>query len=207
MTSFQIFFAILGAILYLVWFVPYVYHIFHGRVVPHAFSWTIWAILSGINTYLLITTNVVDMSSVTPIIRTIALCIGAVIGWFLLSRIHITRVDIVAIVLAVSCLGIAYIYWAANAIIPTILVDILVLIPTLRKIHDNPDTEDAWAWLLVMFSQMATLLSFSTHTLQSSLFWSYVMIMNLVVAIYITHRKKVFHSWKYFFVRIRETIR
>jgi hypothetical protein len=148
-----------------------------------------------------------DVSSVTPVIRTISLSIGAVIGWFLISRVHITRVDIVAIVLGALCLGIAYIYGAHNAIIPTILVDILVLIPTLRKIHDDPDTEDAWTWLLVMFSQAATLLSFSIYTLETSLFWGYVMCMNLLVAIYITYRKKVFHSWKYLFVRIKRRLR
>jgi hypothetical protein len=207
MNNYQIFFAILGAVLYLVGFVPYVYHIFHGRVVPHAFSWTVWTILWGINTYILIGWGMLDVSSVTPIVRTISLSIGAVIGWFLISRVHITRVDIVAIVLGALCLGIAYIYGAHNAIIPTILVDILILIPTLRKIHDDPDTEDALTWLLVMFSHAATLLSLPTHTLENSLFWAYVMCMNLLVATYITYRKKVFHSWKYLFVRIKRRLR
>lgn len=207
MNSIQVFFAILGAVLYLVGFVPYIYHVFHGRVVPHAFTFSVGMILSGINTYILITSGNLDASTITPIIRTIAGVIGATIGWYLISKIHITRVDIIAIVLAVLCLGVVYIYGASSAIIPTILVDILVLTPTLRKIHDNPDTEDAWAWILTVFSMAATLLSFPAHTLEGSLFWAYVMIVNLLVAAYITYRKKVFHSWRYLFVYIRERLR
>lgn len=53
MSYLQIFLSFLGAFLYLVGFVPYMYHVFRGRVIPHAFSWTIWAILSSINTYAL----------------------------------------------------------------------------------------------------------------------------------------------------------
>ena len=50
----SLFFVILGTLIYLVGFLPYIYHVFHGRVVPHPFSWTIWCILSGINTYVLL---------------------------------------------------------------------------------------------------------------------------------------------------------
>lgn len=207
MNSFQIFFAILGAVLYLVGFVPYVYHIFHGRVVPHAFSWTVWAILWGINTYILIGSQWLDYSLLSPIIRTIALVIGTIIAWFYIDRVLISRLDIVSIVLWVACLGIAYMHGANHAIIPTILVDILVLIPTLRKIHDDPDTEDAWTWLLIVFSQAATLLSLSTHSVENSLFWVYVMIMNLLVAIYITYTKKVHHRWKYLLSRMIHRLR
>lgn len=114
----------------------------------------------------------------SPVVRSVALVIGSIIAWFYISRVHISRLDIIAIVLAGICLIVAYIYGAHSAIIPTILVDILVLIPTLRKIHDNPDSEDAFAWILVVFSQAATLLSLPTHTLENSLFWAYVMVMN-----------------------------
>ena len=47
-------FAILSAVLYLAGFLPYIYQTFRGRVVPHAFSWTVWAIISAINTYSLL---------------------------------------------------------------------------------------------------------------------------------------------------------
>lgn len=44
------FFITLSILFYLIGIIPYMYHIFHGRVVPHAFSWTVWTILSAVNT-------------------------------------------------------------------------------------------------------------------------------------------------------------
>lgn len=46
--------AITSALIYLVGFIPYIYHAFHGKVLPHPFSWTIWATISGINTLAII---------------------------------------------------------------------------------------------------------------------------------------------------------
>ena len=68
-----LFFVILGTLIYLIGFLPYVYHVFHGRVVPHPFSWTIWCILSGINTYILVESGVTEMTLLTPLVRTTAL--------------------------------------------------------------------------------------------------------------------------------------
>ncbi len=73
MQDFSLFFVILGTLLYLIGFIPYMYHVFHGRVVPHPFSWTIWAILSAISTYALMSSDGVTDSLFTPVIRTIAL--------------------------------------------------------------------------------------------------------------------------------------
>jgi hypothetical protein len=129
------------------------------------------------------------------------------IGWTLIRKISIGWFDYLCVVLALVCLGLAYRYGAANAIIPTILVDILVLTPTLTKIWRNPDSEDAWAWILVVFSQAATLLSLSTHTLENSLFWGYVMCMNALVAVYILRRRLVVHSWRFVLTHIREALR
>ena len=75
----SLFFVILGTAFYAIGFVPYVYHIFYGRVVPHPFSWTVWCILSGINTLVLFSTDGVDSTLITPIFRTLALSLGAVL--------------------------------------------------------------------------------------------------------------------------------
>lgn len=207
MNNYQLFFAILGAVLYLIGFVPYIYHVFHGRVVPHAFSWTVWAILSGINTYILVLQSWLDSSIISPTIRTSCLCIGSIVWWFYIRKVHISRWDILAIFLAWICLMVAYLYGAENAVIPTILVDMLVLFPTIRKIYDNPDTEDAFTWFLVVFSQLATIASFPVHTLNNSLYWWYEVFVNLLVGLYILRMQRNFHSWRYVFVRIIRRLR
>ncbi len=194
-------FVTLGTLIYLIGFLPYIYHVFHGRVVPHPFSWTIWCILSVINTYVLLWTGIIEMTLLTPLVRTIALLIWAIIWWFLIRRIRISFFDYICLLLAILCLAIAYIYWVNQAIIPTILVDILVLSPTLHKIWNDPKSEDAFAWICVVFSQACILFSLPSHTFENSIFWAYVMIVNAFVAIFIYRRQLYASSWKH---RVRE---
>ena len=192
-----LFFVILGTLIYLIGFLPYVYHVFHGRVVPHPFSWTIWCILSGINTYILVESGVTEMTLLTPLVRTTALFAWAIIGWFLIWRIVITRFDYICLGLAITCLTIAYVFWVNQAIIPTILVDLLVLSPTLHKIWNDPKSEDSFAWICVMFSQVCILLSLPNHTFENSIFWGYVMIVNALVAVFIYRRQLYVSNWRY----------
>lgn len=70
---FPILFASLSAIVYLVGFVPYIYHAFHGKVVPHPFSWTIWAILSSINTLAIIRDTGFSIELISPFTSTSSL--------------------------------------------------------------------------------------------------------------------------------------
>jgi hypothetical protein len=197
MNSLQISLSILGAILYLVGFVPYIYHAFHGRVIPHAFTWTVGAILSWINTLALIESTGLDASVVTPVVRSSALIVGAIVGWMMLRRITVNKWDYIAISLAIVAIGCAYFFGASQVIVVTILIDILVLLPTLRKIWRDPDTEDAFAWILVVASQACILLSLSHHTLENSLFWVYVMSVNALVALLIVRRRIYTHRWIY----------
>lgn len=180
-----IFFAITSSILYLCGLIPYLYQVFHGRVVPHAFSWTVWAILSSINTYNLYHLDGLKVSLISPITRTSMLTIGAIIAWFFIKKIQIWWIDYISILLAIVCFYIAVHYGSQDAIIPTIIVDILVLIPTLKKVWNDPYSEALSAWFLVIFSQAFLLLSLDDITWSNSLFWIYVMLINAFVAIYI----------------------
>ena len=185
-----VFLAILSAILYLTGFLPYIYHTFRGRVVPHAFSWTVWAILSAINTYNLYQIEGMDISLISPLTRSAALATGAVIAWFFIRKIRITGLDYIAIGLALICLYIAFHYGVQDAILPTILVDILVLAPTIKKIWYDPYSEGLTSWVLTIFSQACLLLSLPEITYSSSIFWIYVMTMNAVVSTYIFSRRR-----------------
>ncbi len=125
---------------------------------------------------------------------------GSIIAWFMIHKVQISRMDIIAIILACACIVYATKYGASNTILFTILVDILVLIPTLKKIWIDPKSEDIFAWMLVVFSQAATLISLEHHTLQNSLFWLYIMCENMCVAIFIFRRRRMMDNWKYVFI-------
>ncbi|MBC7498054.1 hypothetical protein H7170_00255 [Candidatus Gracilibacteria bacterium] len=195
MHDFSLIFVLISACIYLIGFIPYVYHIFHGRVVPHPFSWTIWCILSAISTYALFSADGATSSLIAPVIRTIALSIGGVIGWFMIRKISINRFDYLFLLLGVSCVLIASYYGVRQAIIPTIILDFLVLSPTIKKIWNDPDSEDIFAWVLVSLSQIFLLLSFNHYTIENSLFWAYQLIINGLVAIFIYRRRLYMSQW------------
>ncbi len=196
------FFASLWAILYLVGFIPYIYHAFHGRVVPHPFTWTVGFILSAINTYGLFLADGFTDTLIPTVVRTCALCIWAWVGWYMIQRISLNWFDYMCIALGVGCLFIASYFGISEAIIPTILVDILVLSPTLKKIWRDPDSEDIFAWVLTVFSQACVLLSIGHYTMENSLFWAYVMSVNALVALLIYRRRLFVMTWRYRFQRI-----
>lgn len=194
--NFSLFFVILSIIFYLLGIIPYLYHTFHGRVVPHAFSWTVWAILSAINTLVLISHTGLNSLSISPIIGTLSLCIGAIIGWFLIWKVQITFFDYFCLFLALSVVGIAYFFWLLQAIIPSVCVDLLLLAPTVRKFWKTPRSEDAWGWLGAGVSKLFLLLSLGTSALSfENLWWWYAVIINLAMAIVIFYRTRYMENW------------
>jgi hypothetical protein len=121
---------------------------------------------------------------------------GAFVAWFFVRKISLSLFDYICLLLAILTLVIAWKFGVASAIIPTIIVDLLVLAPTLKKIWINPDSEDAFAWILVVFSQACTLLALGTYTFETTLFWLYVMCMNACVAFFIIRRRVFLYPWR-----------
>ncbi len=191
-----IFFIILSILFYLFGAIPYFYHIFHGRVVPHPFSWTVWAILASINTVGLISHTGLNYLSISPIIWALALCFWAVIGWFLIKKVHITYFDYICLFFALCVIWIAYFHWLAKAIIPSIFVDLLILGPTLRKLWITPRSEDLLGWLGAGISKFFLLCSLGTYAFSfDNFWWWYAVVINLLVSILIFYRTRYVENW------------
>ena len=95
------FFVILSSLFYLIGIVPYFYHVFHGRVVPHPFSWTIWFLFAVTSGYFVFLTEGFAYSLIPVVIRTTALLIGSLLGWFYLREIRIGKWDYIALFFAI----------------------------------------------------------------------------------------------------------
>lgn len=203
MHSFSLLFISISLLIYLFGIVPYLYHALHGRVVPHAFSWTIWCVMVALNTMIFLSESPLDYTIAPLIIRSMILAIGAIIGWMLIRHIRIRMFDYLCITLALWCIAIAYIYGLEHAIIPTILIDMLVLSPTIRKTWNNPDSEDALAWFCAGISGIFLLLSFGQHTFSNTAYWAYGVMTNFMVGFLIYRRKLYTHTW---FYKIRHII-
>lgn len=178
-------FASLSVFLYFIGFIPYIYHVFHGRVVPHPFSWTIWFIFSATNCAILLTVNGFSWSLASLVMRTGALLIGLACGWWFIRKIHISKFDYLSLILALFVIVCINLYGMKQAVIAMIVVDLIVLLPTVKKIWHDPRTEDAFAWLTTAFSQSCLLISLPFFTFENSFFWFYAICVNLSVGLFI----------------------
>lgn len=191
-----IFFSTLSILFYLIGIVPYIYHIFHGRVVPHPFSWTVWAILAVINTLGLISHAGMNYLTISPIIATVALCFWAVIGWFMIKKVKISILDYIFLFLALCVIGIAYFQWLSKAIIPSICIDLLILAPTLRKLWDTPRSGDLLGWFGAAISKLFFILSLGSMALSYvNIWWWYTLVVNVIVALIIFYRTRYVENW------------
>ncbi len=194
--SLSIFFITFSIVFYLMGAIPYVYHIFHGRVVPHPFSYTVWAILSIINTILLIYNAGISYLIVAPIISTLFLCFWSVVGWLLLKKVKISLFDYLCLALAIVVIAIAYSFGLEDAIIPSICVDLLLLAPTVKKFWKNPRSEDVLGWLGAGISKLFLLCSLWLYAISyDNIWWWYSMIVNLGVALVIYKRTQFTENW------------
>lgn len=178
-------FASISIFLYYLGFIPYIYHVFHGRVVPHPFSWSIWFIFSVTNLYILIVTTGIEASFYSLLARTFALAVWVFCWWWFIRKISITRFDYFSILMALLVIIFMNLYGMKQAIVAMVITDIIVLLPTLRKIWVDPRTEDAIAWFMTALSQGCLLLSLPFLTFENSFFWFYAICVNLSAGLFI----------------------
>ena len=200
--SLTLIFVTLSVIIYLMGFVPYMYHVFHWRVVPHPFSWTVWAILWAVNTLGLIQNIGVSYVSLSPLVSTVVVTFGAIVWWIFIKKVSITYFDYICLSLALSVIWIAYFFWLSKAIIPSVFVDLLLLAPTVKKFWKTPRSEDISWWLGAATSRFFLLLSLGAGALSfSNFWWWYAVVINLLVSIILFYRTRYTETLVY---RIRK---
>lgn len=189
-------FITVAILFYFIGTIPYFYHIFRANVVPHPFSWTVWCIFSLMNGYILYQNYGLSILHILVGLRTITLCVWAIIGWYNLSKISIGRIDIVALILAIGMIFVMKYLWLNEATLSMILIDFLVLLPTLKKIWINPRSEDSIIWVTSAVSFLFFVLSFPTIDFANAWFWIYVFLINCLVALLVYRRTLYLSNWK-----------
>lgn len=193
------FFIILSSLFYLIGIVPYFYHVFHGRVVPHPFSWTIWFLFAATSGYFVFLTEGFSYSLIPVIIRTTALLIGTLLGWFYIRRIQMGKLDYIFLLLSIITIALSKILGTDTTIVFMIIIDFLVLFPSLKKIWIDPSSEDIMAWVFAPLSIAFFLLSLRDISFSNAGYFLYDMLLNAGVAMFIYRRKLYMSSWKYMY--------
>ena len=190
----SVIFASLSVFLYCIGFIPYIYHVFHGRVVPHPFSWTIWLIFALGNAYILYDLSGWTWSLWSLSMRCIALTIGMICGWIYIKKIQISFFDYLAL-FAIGLIIIGMYFLSPKVtVIAMVILDAIILLPTVKKIWIDPRTEDSLIWFTVALSQACLLVSLPFYTFENSFFWIYSIIASLSVGIFRWIRWYIFHA-------------
>ena len=191
MISYKIIISLVAVVLTFVGYVPYVRDVLKKKTTPHSFTWFIWGLVGFIGYGL----QVFGGAGVGSWALLVACCVCFFI--FILSlRIgdkDITLSDIIFFLLALVSLFLWLVVkqpvWSA---ILAVTVEILGFIPTIRKSWNNPYSETLFTYEVCFFRHglsIFALQQFNILTLLYPIVWS---LANLVFAIILIIRRRVF---------------
>lgn len=180
----------LAVLLAILSYIPYIKDIFKGKTKPHAFSWLIWFILTGVGFFIQIEGGAGAGAWFNGVMFFI--CGFIMIYGFMKGRKEIVLVDWVSLVLAF----IAMYFWLVVkdpivSISMVILADAFGLIPTIRKSYVHPHSETMETYAINAFRVGLGILALEKFSFLTASYHFYMIVANLfLVGILIIRRRK-----------------
>ncbi len=183
---------ILGAIavvLGLIGYVPYFRDIFKGKTKPHAFSWLVWATLTGIAFAVQISENAGPGSWITGVTAVMVFII------FLIALKKGQRsfplFDWISLIVAIGAIAL----WLMTkdptfSIILVTLIDLVGFLPTFRKGYVRPFEETPSMFILGSLKFVPALFALETLTIATWLYPLSLVVMNGTFALMLLVRRK-----------------
>lgn len=162
------FFAIVASILAIIGYFPYVRDTYSGRIEPHAYSWLVWALVSGIT----LGGQIVKGAGIGALSTGFA-CAFSLLIFFYSLRFgvkHITRMDTVFLVVAL----LALVPWAFTndptlSVMIAVGIDIAAFVPTIRKTWRSPKTESSFLYVMNATRHVFALFSLEAYNIATAL--------------------------------------
>ncbi|ORU93065.1 MAG: hypothetical protein A6F70_04585 [Cycloclasticus sp. symbiont of Bathymodiolus heckerae] len=172
-------------------FYPYIRSILNSTVKPHVFSWVIW----GSTTLIVFFAQLKAGGGVGawPIgVSAIITCYVAYLAYTKKGDIHIKRIDWVFFILALSSLPLWYLtadpLWA---VIILTMVDILGLLPTMRKAYEKPYEESIPFFVIIAVRNTIAVVALEVYSVTTILFPATVAVFCLLLIMIIGYRRRV----------------
>lgn len=184
------FMGVLAGVISLLAYIPYIASIIRRETIP---SRTTWWILFFVGIVTLITYRESGASN------TIFFLVGDVFGAFLTAVLSILYgkdgvklFDKMCFLGAILSLGLWVIFQENPAIAfsSSLTVEIVAMIPTIRKVHLNPFEEDTAAWVLTFFAAAANLYAIETWSFIVAFYPFYEFSVNGVVVLLLAMGKR-----------------
>jgi hypothetical protein len=182
--------AVIAALLAVAGNVPYLRDIYKARVEPHAYTWFVWTLVSGIT----LAGQIVKGAGVGALPTAVAWVFTFIIFLYSLryGLKHITRTDTVFLVIALFGL----IPWALTrdptvSVIVAVGIDLVAFIPTLRKTWQQPHTETPMLYGMNVARHVLALFALEAYNISTTLHSIAMIIMNsLMTSIILMRRNK-----------------
>ena len=181
--------ASIAALLAIAGNLPYLWDILRARVRPHAYTWFVWTVVTGIVFFGQVAKGAGIGALPTAASELFTLII------FLLSLKYgfkgITKVDTIFLVLALLGIGL----WILTddptwSVIIAVGIDLIAFVPTLRKTWTYPSTETPILYSSNVLRHILALFSLQTYNIATTLHSIAMIITNSLMALFILFRKE-----------------
>jgi len=180
----------LAVVIGLLGYVFYIRGILKGEVKPHAFTWSVWGILTSIA----FVAQVIDGGGpgawVTGATAFMSF-IFAMVGLGATSRIYIKKNDWILFVFTLLAIPVWFVtenpLWA---VIIITIIDAVAFAPTFRKAFHHPETENVWTYLFSGTKFVFGIVALESLTLTTILYPASLVLANGAFVAMVLWRKK-----------------
>lgn len=182
-------FAIVAALLAIVGNVPYIRDVLRGKVQPHAYTWLVWTLVSGITFLGQIAKGAGIGALPTAASEVFTLAI------FLLSLRYGFKNPSFSdkVFLAVALVGLVPWFFTSDptwSIVIVVGIDLVAFIPTLRKTWRNPGTEHRLLYSMNVARHGLALFSLQAYNVATTLHSIAMILTNGLMTIFISLKSK-----------------
>ncbi len=175
-------FAIIAVLLTILGNVPYIRDVLRGKVQPHAYTWFVWSLVSGIVLFGQIVkgAGVGALPTAVGELFTISIFFLSLRNGFK----HVTKTDL--IFLGMALVGISLWLFTKDptlSVIIAVLIDFIAFVPTLRKAWREPGTENVTLYGANVMRHILILASLQTYNIVTMLHSIAMFATNLVMSL------------------------
>ena len=171
-------------------YLPYIRDVVKNKTKPHAFSWFVWSVPSGV----IFAAQVVEdggagswATGVSTLLCTIIFILS-----FWRGEKHITRLDQVALALGVGAIGL----WVVtknplDSVLLSTFADVIGFVPTLRKSMTKPEEETASTYMVSVVKWGLSLFAMTDMSLVNLVYPVAMMAANSGTVVFLYIRKRI----------------
>ena len=174
----------ISGIFFTIAYIPYIISVIKGDTKPHPFSWFLWGLIGVISLFFYIRVGATD---------TLPLAVRGAVFPFVVFLFSIkywkggfSHFDYIVLCLSIASIVLYVLFHSASLSLTTsILADMFVFMPTIRKTYLDPSSESLLSWFIFFLSYMFSVLAISTWTYGIAIFPCYLAVFGTIMCILI----------------------